>query len=614
MKKDNYFSNVSLLIGLALTIGFLSWARVIITPLALAILFTFLLSPVVIWLQRYSVPRILAVVLAASLALSIVIATAWSITNQIASLVDSYPKYEENILSKIHELYERDQGGFLDKLQGASERITEQISDKQVEEKAITVREKEIVQPVRIVEEGPFGFSQIWSIIGPMLEPIANAGFVIVLVCFMLINREDLRDRVIKLIGVDQIANTTRALEDAGERVSRYLLMQLLINSGYGLGIGIGLWFIGVPYAPLWGFFGMLLRYIPYLGPWLAATLPIMLSLLISPDWSIAIMVATLFGVLELLTNIILEPMIYGRGIGVSQAALLISVAFWTWLWGPIGLILASPLTVCIVVLGRYVPYLNFIDTLLGDQPPLSSTDRFYQRLLAGDGDEASRIMELETANDNLAFALDKLAVSALVQARMDLRNHKIDSNEQRELIDDLRVIIADQTPETNKDKVVIEENTVSSSKITILAAPARDRTDELAVTMLSKLAQDDTHFDWHETQSTVMVSDTLALIEQIKPDMVSVVSIHPGNLTHTIYLCKRIRGRFPQMFIMVCRYGYKEGELLEVDQNRIQIAGANRIAYNLIDSISEFYKLNTLDKLVNLDNSNLKVESNLNP
>ncbi|PXW91376.1 putative PurR-regulated permease PerM [Nitrosomonas sp. Nm84] len=612
MKKDN-FSNVSVLIGLALTIGFLSWARVIVTPLALAILLTFLLSPIVIWLQRYSVPRILAVVLAASLALSIVIAAAWSITIQITSLVDSYPKYEENILSKIHGLYERDQDGFLDKLQGASERITEQVSDKQVEQKAITANEKEIVQPVRIVEEGPFRFSQIWSIIGPMLEPIANAGFVIVLVCFMLINREDLRDRVIKLIGVDQIANTTRALEDAGERVSRYLLMQLLINSGYGLGIAIGLWFIGVPYAALWGFFGALLRYIPYLGPWLAAILPIMLSLLISPDWSIAIMVAILFGMLELLTNIILEPLIYGRGIGVSQAALLISVAFWTWLWGPIGLILASPLTVCIVVLGRYVPYLNFIDTLLGDQPTLSSTTRFYQRLLAGDGDEASRIMELEIENDNLAFALDTLAVSALVQARLDLRNHKIDSNEQRELIDDLRVIIADQDSENNKDKAVMEENTVSASRIAILAIPARDKTDELAVTMLSKLAQDDIHFNWYETHSAAMVSDTLALIEQIKPDMVSVVAIHPGNLTHTIYLCKRIRDRFPQMFIMVCRYGYKEGELSEVDQNKIQTAGANRIAHNLNDSISEFYKLNTLDKLVNLDNSNLKVESNLN-
>ncbi len=606
MKKNNYFSNVSLLIGLAITIGFLSWARVIVTPLALAILFTFLLSPIVIWLQRHSVPRILGVIFATTLAMSIVIATVWSITNQITSLVDSYPKYEENILSKIHELYERDQNGFLDKLQGATERITEQISDKQVDEKAVTVNEKEIVQPVRIVEEGPFRFSQMWSIIGPMLEPIANAGFVIVLVCFMLINREDLRDRVIKLIGVDQIANTTRALEDAGERVSHYLLMQLLINSGYGLGIGIGLWFIGVPYAPLWGFFGALLRYIPYLGPWLAATLPIMLSLLISPDWSIAIMVATLFGVLELFTNMIFEPMIYGRGIGVSQAALLISVAFWTWLWGPIGLVLASPLTVCIVVLGRYVPYLNFIDTLLGDQPTLSPTNRFYQRLLAGDVDEASRIMETEIANDhndNLAFTLDTLAVSALAQARMDLRNHKIDSNEQRELIDDLRVIIADQTPETNKDKVVMEENPVSASKISILAIPARDSTDELAVTMLSKLTQDDIHFDWHETHSSAMVSDTLALIEQIKPDMVILVSIHPGNLTHTIYLCKRIRNRFPQMFIMACRYGYKEGELLEEDQNKIQTAGANRISYNLNDSVSEFYKLNTLDKLVNLDN-----------
>ena len=300
----------------------------------------------------------------------------------MGSLLDAYPQYEDNILSKLDRLSEREPGGLLDKLQAVTERITEQLTDNPlIEDLPTDKKEKISAQPVRIVNDGPFQLSQVWSIFGPMLEPLANAGLIIVLVCFMLLNREDLRDRVISLIGVEQIPQTTRAFEEAGERVSKYLLMQLLINVGYGVAVALGLWLIGVPYAPLWGFFGMLLRYIPYLGPWLTAILPIMLSLLITPDWSLSIMVFAMFCILELITNMIIEPMLYGRGIGVSQAALLVCIAFWTWLWGAIGLILASPLTVCIVVLGRYVPQLKFLETILGDRPTLSLEQRFYQRL-----------------------------------------------------------------------------------------------------------------------------------------------------------------------------------------------------------------------------------------
>ena len=282
-----------MLIALALVLGFLYWARVIIIPVALSILLTFLLSPIVSWLQQHGIARVVAVALASSLALSSIVGAMWGITNQMGSLLDAYPQYENNILSKINQLTERERDGLLDKLQAVTERITEQLTDNPAIEDSLPIptdkKEKIDAQPVRIVNDGPFQLSQLWSLFGPMLEPLANAGLIIVLVCFMLLNREDLRDRVISLIGVEQIAHTTRAFEDAGERVSRYLLMQLLINVGYGIAVALGLWLIGVPYAALWGFFGALLRYIPYLGPWLTAILPIMLSLLISPDWSLAI-------------------------------------------------------------------------------------------------------------------------------------------------------------------------------------------------------------------------------------------------------------------------------------------------------------------------------------
>ena len=326
MKKNlELANNVSLLIALALVLGFIYWARVIVIPVALSILLTFLLSPIVTWLQQHGIARVVAVVLASSIALSSIAGALWGVTNQIGSLLDAYPQYEDNILSKLHQINERDRDGLLDKLQVITQRITEQLSDSSVIQDSSPApsaeKERIEVQPVRIINDGPFQLSQLWSVFGPMLEPLANAGLIIVLVCFMLLNREDLRDRVISLIGVEQVVHTTRAFEDAGERVSRYLLMQLLINLGYGVTVGLGLWLIGVPYAALWGFFGALLRYIPYLGAWLTAILPITLSLLISPDWSLAIQVIAIFCVLELITNMIIEPLLYGRLLDVVVGA-----------------------------------------------------------------------------------------------------------------------------------------------------------------------------------------------------------------------------------------------------------------------------------------------------
>ncbi len=598
-KNQCITNNVSMLIALALVLGFLYWARVIIIPVALSILLTFLLSPIVTWLQQHGIARVVAVTLASSLALSSIVGAMWGITNQMGSLLDAYPQYENNILSKINQLTERERDGLLDKLQAVTERITEQLTDNPAIEDSLPIptdkKEKIDAQPVRIVNDGPFQLSQLWSLFGPMLEPLANAGLIIVLVCFMLLNREDLRDRVISLIGVEQIAHTTRAFEDAGERVSRYLLMQLLINVGYGIAVALGLWLIGVPYAALWGFFGALLRYIPYLGPWLTAILPIMLSLLISPDWSLAIMVLAMFCVLELITNMIIEPLLYGRGIGVSQAALLVCVAFWTWLWGPIGLILASPLTVCIVVLGRYVPYLSFLDTLLGDRPALSVGQRFYQRLLADDVDEATGLVEQELSSNTdktLAQAFDDLAIPALLQARIDLRQGKIDGEEQRELIENLRTVLAEQINEAEAQEH--KEQAQTERKI-ILAIPARDSTDELAVTMLGKSIHNE-DFEWHEITSLGLATEMLTRIEQIKANIIVIVSVYPGSLAHTVYLCKRVRARFPEIIIVASRLGLDDSESAKSNFDKLQAVGANRIVYTLQETVTELDKLDLLD------------------
>ncbi|MEO5963623.1 MAG: AI-2E family transporter, partial [Thermomonas sp.] len=406
------------LLGMALILGFLAWAQPVVVPVALAILFTFLLAPLSNWLERRRLPRAISSAAVTLLALALVIGVFYGVTRQISSLLDEYPKYEQNVTAKITQLRDRGRTGLLDKIEIVSERLSRQLARKRVQDMSVDERELAQAQPVRVVEEGAFSLSQLWSVAGPALEPIALAGLVLVLVLFMLINREDLRDRLISLVGVGQLADTTRALEEAGERVSRYLLLQLIINTGFGVAIGIGLWLIGLPYAPLWGFFAALLRYIPYLGPWLAALLPLLLSVLISRDWSVALMVVGLFGALELVTNMLIEPLAYGRGIGVSQAALLIAVAFWTWLWGPVGLVLASPLTVCLVVLGRYVPFLKFLDTLLGDRPALAPSHRLYQRMLAQDETESAELLDDYAALDGLDGAYDDVVVPMLAHAR----------------------------------------------------------------------------------------------------------------------------------------------------------------------------------------------------
>lgn len=591
-----------LLIGTALVLGFLYWAKVIVVPVALAVLFTFLLAPVSNWLERGRLGRVPAVVLVTVLAVGVVLGTIFGITRQIGTLLDDYPRYEQNITSKIAQYRARGRDGMLDKMEMVVERVSAQLERGQPLPDSRVEREAARAQPVRIVSEGPFRLGQLWSVAGPLLQPAATFGLVLVLVMFMLLRREDLRDRVISLVGVRQLAETTRALEDAGQRVSRYLLMQLMINVGYGAAVAIGLALIGLPYAVLWGFFAALLRYIPYIGPWLAALLPIALALLISRDWSVVIMVVALFGVLELVTNMFLEPVLYGRGIGVSQAALLVAVAFWTWLWGPVGLVLASPLTVCLVVLGRHVPMLKFLDTLLGDRPVLAPSQRFYQRLLAGDEDEAALLLERMTAESGRAAAMDEVVLPMLTQARADLREGRIDSNDHAGIVRDTGAMVAHlvepPAPRADDEEASPAEPVQSpgdeDGRTTVLALSARDDTDDLAVAMLSRLLRSE-RFDVQAASSASMVSDVIVRIEESPPDVVFIASIPPGGMSHTRYLCKRLRTRFPEMRIVVGRLGLYENERAQQGR-QLQDAGADHLVLTLAEAVSELDKLSMLD------------------
>ena len=582
--RERMSETLPVLVGMALILGFLAWAQQVVVPVALAILFTFLLAPLANWLERRRLPRALASAMVTLLALALVVGVFYGVTRQISSLLDEYPKYEQNVTAKITQMRERGRTGLLDKVEIVSERLSRQLASKRVQDMSVGERELARAQPVRVVEEGAFSLSQLWSVAGPALEPIALSGLVLVLVLFMLINREDLRDRVISLVGVGQLAGTTRALEEAGERVSRYLLLQLMINTGFGIAVAIGLWLIGLPYAPLWGFFAALLRYIPYLGPWLAALLPLMLSVLISKDWSVALMVVALFGALELVTNMLIEPLAYGRGIGVSQAALLVAVAFWTWLWGPVGLVLASPLTVCLVVLGRYVPFLKFLDTLLGDRPALSPSYRLYQRMLAQDEGESAELVDDCAALDGLDGAYDEVVVPMLAHARDDLRGGRLEQATHDRLVSDAKDLV------DAHNRMIRPDTLVGAERIEVLGIPSRDELDEVAASMLGKLV-DAGRVEWSVSRSSVMASDVVSTVKEQSIRVLVVVAVPPGGTAHVRYLCKRLRAADPLLPILVVRPG-----LYADDQPRqrreLQDAGATWVATSLREAVSEINKL----------------------
>lgn len=286
--------------------------------------------------------------------------------------------------------------------------------------------------------------------------------------------------------------------------------------------------------------------------------------------------------------------MIYGRGIGVSQAALLVCVAFWTWLWGPIGLVLASPLTVCIVVLGRYVPYLNFFDTLLGDRPTLSIGQRFYQRLLADDVDEATNLIEKELSDTDLTLVqvYDNLAIPALVQSRIDLRQSKIDTEEQSELLENLTEVIKDHEEVRISEK---NEKQIRNELKIILTISARDATDELAVKILNKSIHHE-DFECHEISSKPLATEMLTTVEKLKANIVLIASVYPSNLAHTIYLIKRIHRHFPEIIIVVCRFGINDPDYAKNNFEKLQAVGANIVAYTLQETVKELNKLCSLD------------------
>jgi predicted PurR-regulated permease PerM len=556
--------------SIILAVAALYFARSVLIPVVLAILLAFVLNPLVAALQRRGAPRVLAVTLVIVLGLAAVGGVGFVVVSQVRNLALDLPRHKDEIAEKLRHLREASHGSWIDR-----------VVDSVKEIETLVVGEETEPLPVRVVSSG---YPILQSLAAPAAEILVTIVLVVALVAFMLIKREDLRNRVIRLWGHGGLTSMTRALDDATSRISRFLLRQLLINAGFGVSIAVGLYFIGVPYPALWGFLGTCLRYVPYIGAWVAAAFPLLLSIIVLPGWTPPIMVFGLFLVLELVISNIIEPLVYGQSIGVSEVALLIAAAFWTWLWGPIGLVLSAPLTACLAVLGRYVPNLEFLNVLLGDEPVLEPFASYYQRLLARDQDEAADLIEAYAHSHNSEDVFDDVLVPALTLARRNRQRGQL-SRADMDFIRDATAELLDEVwlPQPDVHAEAAED------QITVFGCPARDELDELVLEMLRHLL-DPARCRFEVLSPDALTAEVLAKVRAEQAPVVCIGTLPPQSLAHSRYLCKRLRGRFPQLKIVVGCWGW-DGDRSMIEAS-LKDAGADSVATSLREARSQLVPL----------------------
>ena len=408
-------SLLTLCVAVVVIVG-LYLAREVLVPVTLAVLLSFVLAPLVGALRRFGLMRVPAVVCAVALALGVLLVLGGLIGTQVAQLANDVPRYAGTVERKAETLRAMTIGRVSD--------LTGRLSRSAVPEapKASTPQDKAAPKPVlvEVRPPDPDPMQVAERVIGPILSPLGTLAVVLIVAVFILMQREDLRDRIIRLFGSSDLHRTTAAMDEAGTRLSRYFITQLALNAGFGVVVGLGLLLIGVPNALLWAIVAGLFRFVPYIGSVGAAVMPLLMAAAVDPGWTMLISVAALFVVLEPLMGQVIEPLVYGNSTGLTPVAVVLSAIFWGWLWGPVGLILSMPLTLCLVVLGRHIERLQFIDVLLGDQPALTPAESFYQRILAGDADEALDQAEVLLRERSLSSYYDEVALKGLQLAAND--------------------------------------------------------------------------------------------------------------------------------------------------------------------------------------------------
>ncbi len=420
--------------------------RDVFVPIALAVLLSFVLAPGVRWLQRLAVPQGIAVLTTVLLTFALIAGLMVVAGNQLAGLGAELPRYQTTVRDKIGKLSGTlAPSGTLNRAIDAFEEIGNELRNLSGPAASDAKSANEgAPKPIPvIVQENTGLFGTLSLVISPLLHPLATAGLVLLLVVFVLASREDLRNRLVRLVGTDDIQQTTVVIDDTARRLSRLFLAQLLLNTGFGIVVTTGLWLIGIPSPVLWGLIAGVMRFVPYVGGVVGIVPPLMLALAVDPTWSMFLWTAALFIVIEPLSGQVIEPLLVGQRTGLAPIAVVLSATIWTFLWGPIGLILATPLTVCIVVLGRHVGNLGFLDIMLGDRPALSPPQLFYQRMLAGDPIEAVIKAKEFLRERALATYYDEVALEGLRLAHQDIARGRISAERQSRLLETTERLIA---------------------------------------------------------------------------------------------------------------------------------------------------------------------------
>jgi predicted PurR-regulated permease PerM len=495
-------------------------------------------------------------------------------------LAEDLPRYRVNILAKIADVRGASKGGSVEKLQETIEDIKTDLGKSEVPRGTVS-------RPVVFTSEQVGGFSG-FAWLGPIVSPLGTAGLVMAMVIFMLLERRDLRDRLLGLFGHGQLAITTKAFDEAGTRVSRQLWMQSLVNLVYGTAAGAGLYILGVPYPLVWAALAAVLRFIPYVGPVLGAAAPILVSLAAAEGWAGPLWVLGLFVVLELFTNLVLETVLYAGAAGVSPVALLASVAFWTWLWGPLGLLLATPLTVCLVVLGKHVPGLEFVGTLLADTPALSPEYGYYQRLLARDQSEAADLIERYIKTESPRSVFDALLLPALNYAERDRLEQRLSPDEETAVIDATRELLSDAAESIRRlnpePPAPLTDPTLPGSRepLRVLGYPTNGTADEVAIAMLAHLL-DDLPISVETTRTRLQASELVSLVQEQGFSVVCLADLPPSPPSKTRYLVKRLHATLPDVRILVGRWG--PTALADENTQVLRDAGANLVASTLLET-----------------------------
>jgi predicted PurR-regulated permease PerM len=577
------------LVALVVVAAILYLARDVLIPLVVAILLSFLLTPAVTLLERWRLGRVPATAVVVILGFSMIGAVGWFAASQAVSLAASLPEYRENISAKIRALRGPSDGT----LGQAAEAIRDLEEEAAPEQPPLAVKETAATPLAALME---------WT--APFAKPLGMALAVIIFTILMLLNREDMRDRLIGLIGAGRINLTTQAFGEASERVSRYLVMQLVVNAGFGIPFGIALYFIGIPNAMLWGLLITLLRFIPYAGIWIAIAMPVTLAFAISDGWSLVAWTVGVFIAFELIFVYGIEPWLYGRSTGLSPIAIIAAVVFWTWLWGSVGLLLATPLTVCVAVMGRYIPEFGFLNVLLGVEPVLPPEGRLYQRLIALDDEEAIDVSE-EYANEHGLLALHRdVVIPALGLAEHDRHRGVIDEARERFVFDTVRKIIEDvEDRKAMKEEAQrkAEEGEAKSAAVPATPAPpasraaaalcivgANDEADHLAGLAFARVLPP-ADFDAQVIGYPVLAGEIVDRVAESGAKIVCISAVPPHAAIQAGYLVKRLKSRLPELKVLVVIW---TSEDIVRARARLGEAGADKIVSSYPDAIAQLHDL----------------------